>query len=277
MMKELKQEAILALARWLPLIVALTGCVQPGTRIDDGTSCVVAADVNQTDGGYQQITTDGGTVVTKLETPTDLVAVEQNDINAVQLTWVSHSTGDFVSWVEKSWIFSSDSTNKVNSRTEKLSNGDILGSSLKVKDMKELSFRVKDCLKDNSACADYSGAVSTPILPFNLKAATNIVVTEVPSEKGHAYRAIEVSWTDNSYGEIFSEIWICGTSVQCPLLAPGLSTTSSNPYLPPTNTMVHDYLLPNTTIWVVVGVGTGQQFSAYDTIYSPSVKFTTSP
>ena len=267
-----------AFARWFPLFVALVGCVQPGTRIDDGTSCVVVVDGDQpTDSGYQ--TTDGGNQNTdgglKLETPTDLVAVEQNDINAVQVTWTSHSTGDTVSWVEQAWVFLNDPTNKVNSRLEKLNNGDILGSSLDVREIKELKFRVKDCLRnDANTCSSYSGAISVPILPLDVKAPTNVIVTEIPSEKGPTYRAIHISWTDNSYGELYNEIYICTNPAWCPSGGPLFAIILSAPSVPPTTMTDVDFLPSNTPLWILVGMSVDQ---GHLLAYPQPVKITTSP
>lgn len=237
--------------------------------------------------------TDGGTnepmkicIPLGLESPTNLIAVEKNDVYAVQLTWTSHSTGDFVSWIEVDW--SQDETQRTKfpkmqpgayySFQNKFTNGDVFRIPLVAKynydALKEVKFRIRDCQKDNNeCCSDYTEFVSTPIGQPLYQVATNVTATEVPSKEGSSYRAIKFTWTDNSIGEHHYIAMTC-SSDDC-INDPSVTNQLIIGWSLDTgwNESVVDKLPPNTPMSVFVSPAQG-----YSTLnWSPPIHLTTSP
>lgn len=205
------------------------------------------------------------------DTPTNLEAFERNDFNAVQLKWNSDPTRSVTSWVEETWTLNDGSSGKV---TRKLNSGNIFWSYLDAKTLADLRFRVEDCFEyDSAICSDFTEQISVPIDTLKIKAATNVTVTEIRSKKGSAYRAVNVSWTNNDYEETTNAINVAGMNDDldhCFVCDLQMEIVSSSQ-------MDVDGLPPDTNIWIFVVTYYNGIYGKKDPGWSTPTEFTTSP
>ncbi|MEK7625206.1 MAG: hypothetical protein AAB467_02530, partial [Patescibacteria group bacterium] len=210
----------------------------------------------------------------KIEAPTDLVVTEKNDINVVELSWVSHSSRPVNGWVNIGTSWSSGTQIEYRPSAERFTNGDTLYNQFDVTTIRTIALRIKECLpSDDTVCSEYLEAVLIATQPLDLRAPTDVVVTGHPSPSDSAYRTIEVTWTDNSYGERMAEIQVC--------IRPNLNFTIADAIFDARGqpSGIIEDLPPNTTIWIFVRVfansGIANVFSYSG--WSEPVEFTTAP
>lgn len=277
-----KTKLTLMIARWIPLMVAMI-CCGPGPE-QNGTGGNGGGN-----GGGNQIAPPG------LAAPNDLTATLKNDNDAVQLTWTSRSSGKSTSWAKKTWVFATDTDSKTYSYREQINNGDILRSTFYTSsdnivgsgdvkmNLRELKFQIQDCLTDDDqACSNYTEAVPVSILQVKISAPTGVAIAAVASEAKSTYRAIDVVWKDNSFGESGSTAFVCDSPIAIFSALVSCSRQSSilgTGRVPANGTRVHiDGLPPGTRIWVaVITSATLATSTDFTTITSVPVEFITPP
>lgn len=238
----MKNRLNLMLIRLIPIAVAILGCGpnRPG-GIDAGPTQIVPAG---------------------LGTPTDLVAVQKNDINGVQLTWVSHSTVKFDSLVVFRIIHQDGGVMDGELRGK---NGEVhtiydvidgeVGNA-NVNEVATVAFAVKDCLPPNfSKCSEPSEVVDVNSQPMHLVAPTNVTVSNDPPAPGENTRSIRVAWQDNSYGEMGYEIRVCDRA------DPGYPISLIQRRGPDITVEQIGLLPPNTKLWIYVKQSFGNNYS----------------